>query len=116
MVTEIRKSEKSMNIEHFIDELLITAGASIAGVGGSLAVILTFLGGFAEWVAILGGSIALIGGLLGVYGKVQEIRLKQIQFTEYQKGIERDERLFEEARQAGERDKIRKEVLNEVQH
>jgi hypothetical protein len=111
-------SNKSMNT---IEELLRHSGGSIASFCGGSAVIATIVADLHIWVAIVGGAIGIVGGLFGLYSKLQEIKrnerdiiLKDLQIAEFQKSTERDNALFEQAKEAGERDKLKREILNEM--
>lgn len=113
MVTEFHNIESDRPMT-YLEELLKHSGGSIASFGGSLAVCLTFIGDLSQWVAIVGGAVALVGGCLGIVSKVQEIRFKNLQYTEFQKSIERDAKMFEDVHKAAERDALKKEVLKEL--
>jgi len=122
MATDINlqhHSEESMN--NILNEILKHSGASLASFGGGLAVILTYGANLAQWVAIFGGALGLVAGILGIIlkfkeiiSKNQEIRFKDLQYLEFQKSIERDAQLYEDAKRAGERERIKKEVIHDI--
>ena len=100
MVTEIKypNSEQPMTL-NILSEILKYSGTSIAALGGGLAVIMTFIANLATWVAVLGGAIGLVVGILGIVLKVQEIRFKNLQYSEYQREIELEKKQLEEMSQ-----------------
>ena len=82
----------------YLSEILEKCGSSVAGLGGSLAVILTITADLGQWVAIVGGAFGLCAGALGIYHKWQEIkvtnqelRLTNIKIQEIEKSIKQDE-------------------------
>lgn len=80
METEILKSDIPMNT--IIGQLVAKSGANLAAFGGGLAVVLTFAADLAQWVAICGGALGLFAGALGIYSKVQEIKLNNLKILD----------------------------------
>lgn len=121
MVTALNSEKETMSIQQIFNEVTASAGASITALMGGSTVLITYLANLAQWVGILGAALTLVGGAMGIYAKWQEIkdrrqdlRFKELQYSEYLKGIERDNEIYEAAKRAGERDKIKKELLTEL--
>lgn len=120
MVTALKSEKDTMSIEEIFNEVTASAGASITAFFGGSTVLLTYWLNLAQWVGITGAALTLIGGMMGIFakwqeikGKRQDLRYKEMQYSEYLKSIERDNEMYENAKKAGERDAMRKELLNE---
>lgn len=114
MVTEIKNSEQPMTYYDIFIELLHKSGSSIAGAGGSLAVVLTYTADLAQWVGIFGGALGLVAGVLGVYSKWQEIKFRALQMSDFQKSTERDAIMYDKMKEANQVAVITNEVLNKI--